>query len=284
MAKAPRKLRLATCQFPVTSDAARNAERVKGQIAEAVAGGAHLVHFPESALSGYPGADLESWDGYDWDLLKSETKGVCRAARDAGVWVVVGSAHPLSAGHRPHNSLTVIDPRGRIVDRYDKTFCTKTDLKHYSTGDHLTTFDVRGVRVGLLICYDVRFPELYRAYQRLGVRLMLHSFYNARKKGPTVHTEIMPASARCHAASNFMWVSANNASGYYQLWESRLIQPDGMIAGKLRRHRAGVMVHEIDLSRPFYDASGPFRDRAMAGILHSGEPVDDPRSRDRRIL
>jgi len=277
-------LKLATCQFAVTADPARNGRQVRRQIAEAASQGAHLAHFPEAALSGYPGADLNSWEGYDWPLLKRETELVCAAAREAGLWVAVGSAHPLSGRHLPHNSIYVINPRGRIVERYDKRFCTNGDLRHYSPGNHLTVFNVRGVQIGLLICYDVRFPELYRAYLRRGVRLMLHSFYNARKDAPTVHTEIMPATVRCRAATNYMWVSANNASGHYQLWQSMLVQPDGMVAGRLTRHRAGVMVQEVHIDRSFYDAAGPFRTRAMRGMLHSGEIVHDPRSRNRTCL
>ena len=178
----------------------------------------------------------------------------------------------------------MIDPRGRIADRYDKRFCTGADLRHYSPGDHFVTFAVNGVKCGLLICYDVRFPEMYRAYRRLGVQLMLHSFHNARGKKRGIWADIMIPNLKCQAATNYMWVSANNSSAHYQQWPSVLIQPDGVIAARLGPHRAGVMVHTVTTRRKFYDASRAWRGRAMRGVLHSGRLVSDPRSRNRKAF
>ncbi|MEW4568354.1 carbon-nitrogen hydrolase family protein [Tautonia sp. JC769] len=273
-------LRLATCQFPVSDDIRSNGEWIRSQMRQASDEGADLIHFPECALSGYAGVDLSSIDGLDWDALHSETEAILATARDLGVWVVLGSTHRLGGDHRPHNSLYVINPEGRIVDRYDKRFCTAGDLEHYSPGDHFVTFEVDGVRCGLLICYDIRFPELYREYSKLGVRLMLHSFYNARQKPGSIHPEIMPVTARAYAGVNNMFVSINNSSAP-RSWPSRFITPDGLVGASLPTDEPGVMVNVVDLHEPYYDASGPFRPDALRGKLNSGEAVDDPRSEDR---
>ena len=186
------KLRLATCQFPVSGDIAANADWIRRQIREAHDRDADLVHFPECALSGYAGNDFKSLADLNWDLLRKETESVMALAKELQVWVVLGSTHRLSGDHKPHNCLYVINPQGQIADRYDKRFCTQSDLRYYSPGDHFVTFDVNGVKCGLLICYDVRFPELYRQYAKLGVQLMLHSFYNAKAKSESIHPKIMP--------------------------------------------------------------------------------------------
>jgi predicted amidohydrolase len=277
-------IRVATCQFPVGAAVQENAGQVRRQIAEAAGQGADVVHFPECALSGYAGTDMQSWDAYDWRLLRTETEAVCDEARRLGVWLVAGSAHPLTGGRLPHNCLYVVDPQGRILDRYDKRFCTAGDLKFYSPGDHLTVFEVNGVVCGCAVCYDARFPELYRAYKKRGVQCLFHSFYNARAAGPGVLTVVMRPTLQCHAATNYVWISGANASARYQCWPSVLVQPDGRIVGRLARHRAGVMVNAVDTNQQFYDASAPFRDDAIRGVLHSGGLVDDPRSHDRTSL
>jgi predicted amidohydrolase len=277
-------VRVATCQFAVSGSLARNAAMVHRQIDQAVRRRAQVAHFPEAALTGYAGVDLPTpWDGYDWDGLDAAHRAMAEHARRKRVWIVFGSAHRLTGDHRPHNCLYALDPRGRIVERYDKRFCTAGDLQAYSCGDHLSVFSINGVRCGLLICYDVRFPELYRAYRKRQVQLMFHSFYNARAEpGPNVHTAIMRASLQARAATNYTWISGNNASGYYQSWPSVLVQPDGRIAGSLPRHRAGVMVHTVNTRANHYDASAPFRSEAMAGQLCSTRPVSDVRSRRRQ--
>jgi predicted amidohydrolase len=253
-------------------------------MAEAHRRRAQVVHFPECALSGYPGAEKFSFRGYDWEKLRAETRAIMELAGKYRQWVVLGSSHRLTGGHRPHNCLYVINPRGKIVDRYDKRFCTGGDLKHFSPGGHFVTFKVNGVKCGLLVCYDMRFPEVYREYKRMGVQLMLHSFHNAHGEKRGIWADIMPPSLMCRAATNYMWVSANNPSAYYQQWPSMLIQPDGMVVGRLRQNCAGVLVADVDTRRKLYDASGPYRRRAMEMLLHSGRLVEDKRSRDRKAL
>ncbi len=277
-------IRVATCQFSVCGDIKRNAAQIRRQIQQAKKQRADVVHFPECALSGYAGTDFDSWDGFDWDALTLETQAICHLAREENVWVILGSSHRLTGEHLPHNSLYVVDPTGSIVERYDKCFCTNRDLKNFSPGNHLAVFTINGIRCGLLICYDSRFPELYREYKKMGVQCIFHSFYNARGKGPSILTTIIPPTVQTRAATNYIWISANNSSGYYQAWSSILVRPNGEIAASLRRNRAGVMVNEVNTCEEFYDSSGPFRDGAMAGILHSGEPVQDPRSEDRHSV
>jgi len=104
-------------------------------------------------------------------------------ARELRIWVLLGSSHRLTAPHKPHNSLYIIDDRGRIVDRYDKMFCAGDrseetgDLAHYSPGIHFSVFTIKGIRCGALICHDYRYPELYHEYRRRGVQLMFHSYH-----------------------------------------------------------------------------------------------------------
>ena len=60
-------VRVATCQFPVSADIDTNLARVKRQMTTAAQSNARVAHFPEAALSGYAGVDVESFDGMDWE-------------------------------------------------------------------------------------------------------------------------------------------------------------------------------------------------------------------------
>jgi predicted amidohydrolase len=273
-------LRVATCQFPVSGDVAANADWISKQMREAAAQNADIVHFPECALSGYAGVDLKSFEDFPWTQQRDKLESILALARELHVWVVLGAAHRLSENHQPHNSLYLISPEGKIVDRYDKRFCTGGDLKYYSPGDHFVTFEVNGVRCGLLICYDIRFPELYRQYCKRGVRLMFHSFYNARQKEGSIHPKIMPPTGQAHAGINNMFISMNNSCAP-RSWESLFITPDGLIEKRLTLDQPGVMVNVVDLKKKYYDASGPYRLRSINGTWNSGEAVSDPRSKDR---
>jgi predicted amidohydrolase len=121
----------------------------------------------------------------------------------------------------------------------------------------------------MLICYDVRFPELYREYTKRRVQVVFHSFYNARAKHANVHTTIMRPTLQAHAATNHLYVSGTNSSGYYQSWPSIFVLPDGTISQACRQHRRGLILNDISTKDNYYDASGEYRDRAMRGILYS---------------
>ena len=278
------KLRIAGCQFAVGPSVRRNSRAIQAFMHRARHAGADLVHFSECALSGYAGVDLESTDRIEWELLRDETRRIMDLARKLKLWVVLGSTHPLTPPHQPHNSLYLIDPAGKIADRYDKRFCTRRDLRYYTPGARPVTFEVNGVRCGLLICFDLRFPRLYEELARRKVQCLFQSFYNARQDGPSVHSAIMRQTMQAHAAIGHFWVSMTNSSAYYAPYPSCFIEPDGRIAAQLRFHRPGMMIYTLDASREFYDPIAPFRALALRGKLSNGRPIADTRSRRRTIL
>lgn len=289
-----KRLRVATCQFPVEGEVARNRRWILRQMEQSA--GADVVHFSEAALSGYAGVDVPSSADFDWNAITTATRDVQAIARRLKLWVVLGSAHRLSNNVKPHNSLYIIDKNGDIIDRYDKRFCTglngkksTMDLGHYSPGDHFTTFSIKGITCGALICYDYRFPELYRQYKKLGVDVLFQSFHNARTSvvdDPTynIWRTIVPATMSCRAAENHFWVSANNSTVKPSRWASFSVRPDGQIVGKLKLHQPGVLLTDMVLDPKCFDAPGPWRERAIDGVLHSGELVKDPRSEDRTCI
>ena len=275
------QLCVATCQFSVSGDIAANAEWIRSQMREAKQRGADIAHFSEVALSGYAGVDHMNLDHFDWDAQHIEMESILSLARSLRMWVVLGAGHRLTGAHKPHNSLYVINDDGVIIDRYDKRFCTGGDLRHYSPGDHFVTFEVNDVRCGLLICYDIRFPELYRQYHKLGARLLFHSFYNARQKPGSIHPKIMPPTAQARAATNNLFLSVNNSCAPNS-WESLFVTPDGLIQERLVLDEPGVMINLVDTGKRYYDASRAYRLDSINGKWNSGQTVNDPRSKDRR--
>jgi predicted amidohydrolase len=304
------KLAVATCQFPVGSDFRRNRRYVLRQMRTAKERGAHVAHFCEGSLSGYAGADFASHRGFDWELLQECAEDVLSLARELRLWVLLGASHRLSGKHKPHNSVYVIDDRGAIVDRYDKRFCAgdppgrPDELAHYSPGDHASVFSIRGIRCGVLICHEYRYPELYREYKKKGVEVVFHSYHAGNvpperlellraqvgephhrlNRGSTLPEITMPASMQAAAASSHLWISCANTSARESCWPGFFVRPDGVITGRLRSNTAGVLLSTVDTRKRLYDSTVAWRDRAMRGRYHSGTLVRDRRSRNRTEL
>lgn len=137
------RLRIAVTQSGISRDVTRNGEAVRSAMRLAARNDARLVQFPEGMLSGYPKEQVRDWAQVDWVQLEHELDLIRLLARELGIWVVLGSAHRLTAPNRPHNSLYVIDDQGRIAERYDKRFCSHTEITDwFSPGFRPATFTV----------------------------------------------------------------------------------------------------------------------------------------------
>lgn len=303
------KLTIATCQFPVSSDIKKNYSYITKQMYKSKTLGAKVAHFPECALSGYAGSDFSSYNGFDWEQLGKFGQQILNLAKELKIWIILGSTHRLTGKNKPHNSLYIINSQGEIVDRYDKRFCSgdkdsKTgDLVHYTPGKYFSIFEIEGIRCGALICHDYRYPELYREYKKQGVQLIFHSYhaggFSAKKykeiqkgltkyakfnEGTTFPAITMPSTMRSYAANNYVWISCPNSSARESCWASFFVRPDGLITGRLKRNRSGILISKLDTNKQLYDSTVAWRERSINGIYNSGSLLKDPRSENRTEL
>jgi predicted amidohydrolase len=267
---APGILKIATCQFPVSADIRRNSRFICRQMRIAARRRAEIVHFPEAALSGYAGADFPTFQDYPWDVLAEETRRVLDLAAELRIWTILGSSHQQPRG-KPTNCLYLVDPSGRIAKRYDKCFLTPQDRRHYQPGHRVVTHTLGGVKFGLLICFDFRFPEIWRACLRRGCRLIFLSSYQSESARFPLMEEVAPAILATRASENFFYVAASNTTGGHPWHSSRVVLPQGDVARRAPAGRAAVVTYAIDLNagRRFYNPIGSLALRAARGILHS---------------
>lgn len=132
--------------------------RADACIHQAAAAGARLVVLPEMCTTGFTMAPEEWAEPTSGDSFN----GLAELAHRHGVWLIAGIATRDDAVYR--NMAAVLDPSGRLVASYAKqrVFTYAGEHEHYTQGSEHLTVDIDGVRVTPLICYDLRFPELFR--------------------------------------------------------------------------------------------------------------------------
>jgi predicted amidohydrolase len=270
-------LAIATCQPTASADVRANGAEARRMLRESAATGARLAHFPEGFLSGYAVANVNTWEDVDWAVVREELEHVAALAGELGIWVVLGSAHPLTAPHRPHNSLYVISDEGKLVDRYDKRKCSHTELtRFYTPGFESVAFDVDGFRFGIAICIEINFPNLFADYDRLGVDCMLVSAYPV--------DSIFATKARAYAAIHNYWLSLSVPAQATHLFHSGLIGPHGEVLADVGDD-PGLVVATLDREDPALrvalDLARPWRATARAGEIYQERRVSDERSRVR---
>jgi hypothetical protein len=102
--------------------------------------------------------------------------------------------------------------------------------------------------------------------------------------GTTLPEITMPATMQAAAASSHLWISCSNSSARESCWPAFFVRADGVITGRLRRNRAGVLISTVDPRHPLYDSTSAWRERAMRGVYYSGRPARDSRSKNRTEL
>lgn len=142
--------------------AAVSVQRIELLVARAAARGARLVVLPEMATTGF------SMDTAQAVPIESEHVDALRCvARQHAIWLVAGVAirESLPLPGAAVNVALVIDPTGTItaIHRKQRLFAFAGEDRFYEPGHHATVVEIDGVRVALFICYDLRFPELFRA-------------------------------------------------------------------------------------------------------------------------
>ncbi|MEO7108540.1 MAG: carbon-nitrogen hydrolase family protein [Rhodoferax sp.] len=252
-------MKIAAIQMVSTGVLAENLQQARGLLEQAARDGAELAVLPEYfCLIGHRDADkLAIQEAFGSGPIQSF---LADAARALGLWVVGGTL-PLSASStdRVYNSSLVFDPEGACVARYDKMHLFRFDngVESYDEsrvldpGTHPTRFalpskDGHIWQVGLSVCYDLRFAELYRGYAQNGVDLLLVPSAFTHTTGQA-HWEIL---LRARAIENLAYVAAAAQGGEHpngrRTWgQSMLIDPWGLILAQ-QDQGVGVVCAELD--------------------------------------
>ncbi|MFI7614758.1 carbon-nitrogen hydrolase family protein [Nonomuraea terrae] len=237
--------RIALCQIPVSTDPSVNLKRARQALARAE--GAHLAVFPEATLTRYGRRITSLAEPLDGPFVS----GLAEAAREHGVSVIAGVFEP--GDDRVHNTAVVIDAQGAVTAAYRKihlfdSFGAKeSDL--VAPGAEPVVAEVAGVRVGLITCYDVRFPELARALVDRGAEMF--AVIAAWGSGP-LKEDHWVTLVRARALENTMWTAAvgqapnpGESSDGYGVGRSMLVDPLGVVRADLGTG-PGVQVVEVD--------------------------------------
>lgn len=154
----------------VWEDKSANFERVRGQLAGANIEPGALIVLPEMFATGFSmsvAGIVETEDGPTHAFL-------AEIARHYQA-TVIGGIVTRSGDGRGLNQAVAIDPDGNLLARYSKihpfSFAGETD--HYAGGDEVVTFSWQGLRVAPFVCYDLRFPEIFRHAARRGAELLV---------------------------------------------------------------------------------------------------------------
>ncbi|MDE1172244.1 MAG: carbon-nitrogen hydrolase family protein [Parvibaculaceae bacterium] len=235
-------------------EVARNVEAAASLIAEAAGAGASFIATPENTSL------MEAERPLLFEKTRPEEDDVALAAlrtlaREKGIWLLIGSLPIRIAPERLANRSFLVGPDGEVRARYDKIHMFDVDLgngesyresRNFAPGAEAVTVDLPSLRLGLTVCYDLRFPQLYRALAHKGAGLLSVPSAFTRPTGEA-HWHVL---LRARAIETGAYVIAPAQSGRHEngretYGHSLIVAPWGEVIAEAGTE-PGIVLAEID--------------------------------------
>ena len=249
-------MRVAVCQLNSRDDRVHNLAVARDLLERAASAGADFAVLPEYVDYLGPGDGAPKPEGVDGEFAEF----FAAAARELGIWVHAGSFHEAGPDdHRTFNTSLIFDPRGSLVASYRKIHLYDVEIagrvsyqesRSVAPGAETVVAEVDGVRTGLSICYDLRFPELYRRLAVEGdARVLVVPAAFMMHTGRD-HWEVL---LRARAIENQCYVVAAGQIGDHEprrtcFGRSMIIDPWGTVLAQAP-DTVGIVTADLDLGR-----------------------------------
>lgn len=241
-----KKLKILAIQMSsVLGDKWENFSKIAELIDKNIKGGTDIIVLPEVWSVGWkPGIFKDSAE----DLENSETiEFLSEIALKYNVNIIGGSfisKQETGNGKRSFNTCPIINRKGELVATYDKmhlfSYYGCDEGKYIQNGKKPVLVEIDGIKIGLSICYDIRFPEIYRAYRKAGADLLINMA--AWPKSRAIHWD---ALSKARAIENQCFMIALTQSGLikkdeYNLGNSRIIDYNGEIISEIKESEGAI--------------------------------------------
>ncbi len=249
------KFKLALCQMKVIDDKNSNIKKALDMIEISANNGSDLVILPEMFNCPY---DNNKFREYAEEKGSSKTlKAISEAAEKFNIYIVAGSIPELKEG-KLYNSSFILDRNGEIIGSHRKMHLFDIDIpgkiifkesENLSAGNQITVIETDICKIGVVICYDMRFPELLRIMTLKGAELIVIPGAFNMTTGPA-HWETL---IRARAVDNQLYMAAaspakNEELSYVAYGNSMVVDPWGKILARAGEEEE-IIYADIDLSR-----------------------------------
>lgn len=242
-------MKVSVGQFNPGGDVAANLAVMRRLAAEARADGGRLVVFPEESMFsvGRVAGEFVAAVEAEWTTF---VQGVSRIAADVGIAVIAGG-YESSAEARPYNTLVAVDEDGAILGTYRKLHLydafSYQESRRIKPGDNgVTLVDIGGFQVGIMTCYDIRFPEQARALALAGADLICVAAAWFKGDHKVDHWETL---LKARAIENTVWIAAAGTSSDHCIGHSVVLDPMGIPQDFLDDEVEGVATADVTHKR-----------------------------------
>ena len=230
--------------FPLCGNVQTNLAHIKTAILCAVEKRVKLLLLPECALTGYPGDDPKTTDEIDFQAAQDGVTEIEALSAAHDIAILCGSVERV--GESCYNSALFFSPNEHVKTIYRKRALWGWDLDHFSQGDDENGIvEIEGFRIGVRICYEIRFPEYFRELFRQKADCAAVLFCDRSDEDSEARYDLILSHLRTRAVENVFPLVCVNSCSAYQTAPSAAIDEDGVVQCELSRHQAGLLIFDL---------------------------------------
>lgn len=237
-------MRLAAYQFAVCGDLKKNTEKIKEAIEKAASEKTDFIAFSECALSGYPPTDIASSKDFDFKALPAVLNELQELSDKHNITVLIGS---IAFDEKYVNRAFLIAPK-RDIRHYDKRALYGYDSDNFERENTDGIFEINGLKVGVRICFEIRFPEYFREAYKAGTDLNVVIFYAVSDFDDTEKYEVMRSHLISRAAENVTPILSVDAITPFQSAPTCFINASGRVLAEAKRNEEELLIFDFEKS------------------------------------
>lgn len=245
-----RTVKVAAAQILTDYNIENNEEKICNSIKEAHAIGCDIIVFHEGCLTGYP--DEKTIKQIDFSKVREAEKRICNLSKEYNIAILLGSTSEENGKY--YNYVLIVNENGKVLGLYHKTW--RAGERHYEAGSGPVIFTVAGVEATVIICHDLRYPEL----ARLGVAAGAKIVFIANNESGIIHenkllgyrsmqiaraTENMVYAVMCNSPADPKDVTRRNCSH----GNSNIVDPLGNVIDEATSFEERLVVGILDLDK-----------------------------------
>jgi len=246
--KKSKKLRVGTFQFAACENIDNNLAAIKRGIERAADEGVRLLLTQECSLCGYPPIEVPSLHAIDKARQFEAYQEVSMLAKKHKMYIALGMVTFNKAN--TYNSIQLIRPDGKRLKPYHKRALWGWDKENFQAGHETGIYNIDGIKVGVQICFEIRFPEYFRELFMEQVDLATVSFADVDKKEQKGRFNIIQSHLVSRAAENAMYVMSANSISQQQGAPTCVIDPDGKVIDSAPLNQEYLLATEIEITEP----------------------------------
>ena len=237
-------MKIGAYQFQITGDIASNFQEIKRAVLRASRENIRILAFPECSLTGYPPHDIASSSLCDFEQAALCCDELDKLAKKHEMYIVMGAV--MRENDNYYNSAIVFTPtQERYV--YQKRALWGWDRDNFRPGNQTGVFEADGIKIGIRICFEIRFPEYFRELYREGTDLNIVMFYDISDNDDIARYDLIKAHIRTRAVENVCYTLSVNAAGPYQTAPTAIYDRSGNTLVELKRNTPGLLVYDLVL-------------------------------------